>query len=768
MLKDIVQTSLGDKVLCPNCGRQPFIPTDPYGPGRIVGDFLIKEKIGEGSIGAVYFAQQISLDRNVALKILSKKYTNAKGMASFLAEARAAAKLSHPNIVQALSVGDEDDGTCYMAMTYVRGETVKSKIKREKKIPVDEALHIVQQVAEALFYAWDDSKIIHRDVKPENIMLDEEGVAKLTDLGLAMHQADWYQGMEISGSPSYMSPEQFIGDKLDTRSDIYSLGISLYQMLTGKLPFDASTLNSMAKQHFYQKPTPLNKIDPFISSKVNALVKKMIDKHPDNRFQNMDQLLRQIWEVRQTTAPSKDLVPDVHTVSIKRLDYTLQTESKEKKEKLKLDDLENKKKTGVWLSILAFAIPVILIIVIIISGVGYSNSKVLGTKIKLVDDFDNVMKASSNYSIEDLEKKCDEILAYLGTPREDKEKILVLRMQIHRLEVDKMGLVKDGRRYVLSSQGSQKEKDKAQKKLDEIVQERDDLRVQIARKTEELKDKESYIVKMVDNASILKEKAKIKKDYDDLKSSSDRLVREYDDYWRDDIRIKVMTMVSQARFAETAEMLKNIALSKSDALQPWFAVKIARLERMDKMYPLLTNSGTRYAGAQLDEGKLIKIINGEIDIQDPVGAFSLKRWTSISVNSLYAIIKNEFKDTDEINVKTDISMLLGRPGEAKRLDPNDLEINSICLAFYKSTLDSIRYIAPTDRKKAVTKAQFLYKEFAGLPGYDNCRDELVSILGKDFVPEEETKKIPVPAPALTPSATPATGGTTTVVPPAAQ
>ena len=190
MLKDIPTSHLGEKVTCPNCKHQTFIPTDPLAPGRIIGDFLIKEKIGEGSIGSVFFAQQMSLDRNVALKILSKKYTNAKGMASFLAEARAAAKLSHPNLVQALSVGEEEDGTCYMAMTYVRGETVKTKIKREKKIAVDESLHIIQQVAEALHYAWDDSKLIHRDVKPENIMIDEDGVAKLTDLGLAMHQAD--------------------------------------------------------------------------------------------------------------------------------------------------------------------------------------------------------------------------------------------------------------------------------------------------------------------------------------------------------------------------------------------------------------------------------------------------------------------------------------------------------------------------------------------------------------------------------------------------
>jgi len=742
MLKDLTDSHLGEKMTCPNCAHQTFIPTDPFAPGRIIGDFLIKEKIGEGSIGTVYFAQQMSLDRNVALKVLSKKYTNTKGMVSFLAEARAAAKLSHPNLVQALSVGEEVDGTCYMAMTYVRGETVKHKIKKEKKIAIDEALHIIQQVAEALHYAWEESKIIHRDVKPENIMLDEEGVAKLTDLGLAMHQADWYKGMEISGSPSYMSPEQFIGDKLDTRSDIYSLGISLYQMLTGKLPFDASTLNSMAKQHFYQKPTPLNKLDPFIPAKVNALVKKMIEKHPDSRFQSMDELLRQIWEVRQTTAPSKDLVPDVHTVSIKRLDYTLQTETKEKKKQLKLEEGEQKKKSATIVSVLAYSIPVILLLAIIFYGMSYSKASTLRVKTKLVDDFDAVMKASSTYSLEDLEKKCDEITSYLGTPKNDAEKVLLLRVQCHRLTVDNMKLIKDSRRFVIASQGSQKEKDKVQRKLDELAQERDELRTALVKKTEELKSKESYISKMGDNAAILRERNKFKKDYEDLKAYSDKISQTHEDYWKDEIRLKLFSMVSQARFSEAIEMMNRLSLSKPESCKPWFAVKIARLEMMDKAYPLLTNSGTKYSGTQLDEGKLIKIFNGEVDIQDQNGNFSLKRWNVLSNNSLCTIVKNEIKDVDENILKTDIALLAGRPGEAKKMQMNDPELNAICNAVYRNTLDNIRYLAPGDKKKAIAKAQLLYKEFLGVPGFENCKVDFEMIFGKDFVPEEDVRKAP--------------------------
>jgi serine/threonine protein kinase len=739
-LKDIEMSNLGDKALCPNCGHEPFIPTDPHGPGRIIGDFLLKEKIGEGSIGTVYFAQQISLDRNVALKILSKKYTTTKGMASFLAEARAAAKLSHVNLVQALSVGEEEDGTCYMAMTYVRGESVKDKIKREGKLDVDESLHIIQQIAEALHFAWEEAKLIHRDVKPENIMLDEDGVAKLTDLGLAMQQTDWYQGMEISGSPSYMSPEQFIGDKLDTRSDIYSLGISLYQMLSGKLPFDASTLSAMAKQHFYQKPVPLSKIDPHIPGKVNSLVRKMIEKHPDSRFQNMDELLREIWEIRQETAPDKDFVPDVHTVSIRRLDYTPQIESKEKNKKLKLDEMESKRKSGVLMSVLAFAIPVVLLIVIMIMGVSYTNSKAMKAKIRLVDDFAAIIKEPGAYSLEDLDRKCEEIIAYFGNTRNEEERKLILRMQICKIGIDNMKLAKESKRNVLVAQQLQKENNRIQEKLEEVTLDRDNLKELLLKKKEELKSKDDYISKFGPNTA-MRDKTKIKKDYDDLKEYTDKVIKEFESYIKDDVRFKVYTLVSQARYSEAVEMLKNLSPSSLEKDKPWFAVKIAQVERMERIHQALS-SGTKYSGVQLEEGRLVKAANGELDLQDVTGTISIRKWNTLNINSIYTVVKNEFKDVDENIIKADISMMIGRPGAAKNFLLNDPEVNLICISVYKNVLDNIRCLAPSDRKKAILKAQTLYRDFGNVPGFEGCNEDLVAIFGKDYSAEEDTKKPP--------------------------
>ena len=321
----VEESDAGGRIVCPACGKTVAIPATRFDNGCIIGDFIIQSRIGAGSAGTVFLAQQISLEREVALKVLSHKNMTEKGVATFLNEARAAAKLSHVNLVQSYAVG-EDDGYSYMAMTYITGETLKSRLKREKRIPIDEALHIVQQVAEALCYAWNESRLIHRDVKPDNIMITDDGIVKLTDLGLAMNQKDWSEDMDISGSPSYMSPEQFAGEPLDTRSDIYSLGVTLYQMITGSLPFRAISISTLANQHFNQKPEPPEHFVPGLPSTVSALIRKMMAKKPAKRYADMEELLDAIWRLRQLTAPSRNLVPDVHTISIRRLNYEIQTE----------------------------------------------------------------------------------------------------------------------------------------------------------------------------------------------------------------------------------------------------------------------------------------------------------------------------------------------------------------------------------------------------------------------------------------------------------
>ena len=358
----VEESDAGGRILCPACGKTVVIPATRFDNGCIIGDFIIQSRIGAGSAGTVFLAQQISLEREVALKVLSHRNMTEKGVTTFLNEARAAAKLSHVNLVQSYAVG-EDDGYSYMAMTYIKGETLKSRLKREKRIPIDEALHIVQQVAEALYYAWNESRLIHRDVKPDNIMLTDDGIVKLTDLGLAMNQKDWSEDMDISGSPSYMSPEQFAGEPLDTRSDIYSLGVTLYQMITGTLPFRAVSISTLANQHFNQKPEPPERFVPGLPSTVSALIRKMMAKKPAKRFADMEELLEAIWRLRQLTAPNGSLVPDVHTISIRRLNYGIQTEylnNKRRQERIHRKKTEANKPS--WISrVMLILLPVLLI-----------------------------------------------------------------------------------------------------------------------------------------------------------------------------------------------------------------------------------------------------------------------------------------------------------------------------------------------------------------------------------------------------------------------
>ncbi|MBR2426329.1 MAG: serine/threonine protein kinase [Lentisphaeria bacterium] len=354
---------MGFRTECQGCNKNILVPAHRFDEGCIIGDFIINSHLGKGAVGDVYKATQITLDRPVALKVLKQQSMTEKGVKAFMKEARSASRLSHINLVQSYAVGT-DEGYIYMAMTYIKGETLRSRLKRIGIVPVDEALHIIQQVAEALFYAWDECRIIHRDVKPENIMLTEKGIVKLTDLGLAMQQREWAEDMEISGSPSYMSPEQFAGEKLDTRSDIYSLGITLYQMLSGKLPFAADTVTGVAQQHFEEEAVPLDKINPAIPSNVVKLVEKMMEKEAEDRFSNMEELLKEIWTIRQKTAPAKELVPDVHTISAKRLDYEKQNEQAiRKRQQNPVTENTNTSSPKYWL----WGLPAILIVLVLVA-----------------------------------------------------------------------------------------------------------------------------------------------------------------------------------------------------------------------------------------------------------------------------------------------------------------------------------------------------------------------------------------------------------------
>ena len=257
--------------------------------GKRLGDFEIQEEIGRGGMGQVYRARQISLDRDVAIKILPGNLSEVEEFRErFDIEAKAVASLVHENILQMYSKGVTDDGVHYFAMEYADGEDLGNMLKKGATFSEGDAIGIAIQICRGLEAAW-KKNIIHRDIKPSNIILTKSGTAKIADFGLAksldatkrLTQTNMYMG-----TVAYISPEQGEGKPLDHRTDIYSLGIVLYQLLTGSVPFKAETPSSVIYKHVYEVPPSPRTINPAISSAAEAVVLKAIAKKPEDRFQN--------------------------------------------------------------------------------------------------------------------------------------------------------------------------------------------------------------------------------------------------------------------------------------------------------------------------------------------------------------------------------------------------------------------------------------------------------------------------------------------------
>ncbi len=242
---------------------------DPYVGRDIAGQFRILEKIGSGGMGAVYKAEQPEMRRFVAVKILHPRYLSRSDLVSrFRREARAMSHLSHPNTARVYLYGQLDDGACYFVMEYLAGRNLAQTVRAEGPMEVGRAIDIMAQVCGALEEAHAQG-IVHRDLKPENIFLTTQGgivdYPKVLDFGLAkvtereMRPGSLVLTQEgmVFGTPEFMSPEQARGETLDGRSDIYSLGVILYELLTGKLPFDASQPMEFIQRHIKEAPIPL-------------------------------------------------------------------------------------------------------------------------------------------------------------------------------------------------------------------------------------------------------------------------------------------------------------------------------------------------------------------------------------------------------------------------------------------------------------------------------------------------------------------------------
>ncbi len=275
-------------------------------PGMFISDrYEIIDKVGTGGMADVYKARCHRLNRFVAIKVLKAEYSDDKNFVEkFRAEAQSAAGLSHTNIVNVYDVG-EDNGLYYIVMELVEGITLKTFIERKGKLAVKEALAIAIQIAQGMEAAH-ENHIIHRDIKPQNMIISKDGKVKVTDFGIAKAASSNTITSNAMGSVHYISPEQARGGYSDERSDIYSLGITMYEMLSGRVPYSGDNTVSVALLHIQGEAEPLQNIEPKIPASVVHIIEKCMQKKPEFRYQSASELIRDLR--RAITNPEGDFV----------------------------------------------------------------------------------------------------------------------------------------------------------------------------------------------------------------------------------------------------------------------------------------------------------------------------------------------------------------------------------------------------------------------------------------------------------------------------
>jgi serine/threonine-protein kinase len=285
---------------------------DPF-VGRVICDrFRITGLIARGGMGRVYRAEQAPLGRVCAIKVLNPNYADSQDPEfhkRFFLEASIASKLTHPNTVTIFDSGRTDDQIYYMAMEYLDGQTLHRAIRQSGSMPEDRVTHIARQICRALREAH-AMGVIHRDLKPANIYLvehgDEPDFVKVLDFGLVKQVSDGAseeltQAGLFMGSPKYMAPEQVRGERVDTRTDVYALGVILYEMVTGKVPFDRPSSVHILMAHVHEPPPPMREVNPRaqFSPALEAVIQRCLSKDPDQRFRSMDELLAGLKQVKR-------------------------------------------------------------------------------------------------------------------------------------------------------------------------------------------------------------------------------------------------------------------------------------------------------------------------------------------------------------------------------------------------------------------------------------------------------------------------------------
>ncbi|MGC6486956.1 MAG: protein kinase domain-containing protein, partial [Planctomycetota bacterium] len=262
-----------------------------------VAGYRVLDVLGKGGMGTVYRAEQTSLNRQVALKVLNKAQTkDAAFVAQFVAEARAAAKLQHPNVVSVFDV-EHDGDLYYYAMELMHDGSCEDWLKQHGTMPTDRATQVVADAAAGLAYA-ESLGIVHRDIKPDNLMLDQHGAVKIADLGLASSSSDSKEDRAI-GTPHFMAPEQVLKQPLDHRTDLYALGCTYYRLVTGRTPFRGQTVKDILRSQVKETPDSASKVNPDVPQEVDAIIARLMAKDAGDRYQTANELLEELHALLQ-------------------------------------------------------------------------------------------------------------------------------------------------------------------------------------------------------------------------------------------------------------------------------------------------------------------------------------------------------------------------------------------------------------------------------------------------------------------------------------
>lgn len=753
---------LGESINCPNCSKNLVVPKKAYDRGRVIGgDFVIDRVLGTGGMGTVYLAKQTSLEREVALKVLSRKFSvDPKFRMEFQREARAASRLTHTNLVQAYAFG-EDEGDLFLAMEYVEGVTLGDRLDNDTRLMIDEAMNIIQQVAEGLHFAWTQEQLIHRDIKPDNIMLTADGHVKLTDMGLARTAVELENVTEVSGTPAYMNPEQFTKQAMDCRADIYSLGVCLFHAITGQLPFDSPNVRELARQHIQDKVEfPDKTVD--LPNEVKKLIRKMMNKNREDRHEDHENLLHDIYNTRTRINTSGQHIPSVHTLSFNRYEFKNMTpqrrssatdtvSSTKQLPRRKINPLSSatsnltttystedhpRSITAIIMSnILAISAIIAAVVLAFMFG-GDSESSFYTETQSFIESIDQ-----SQPDFEAILSKTDELLSREISETPNKKDYYARNRLLE---------IKNRYLKLLLTEKETEFKD-VDKKIEKLKQENRRLSLQKSKIDEENEEKIKDLQKRIDdyrrsdtkNKPVSQTPSSITANKSTFKQAINEEMDLLGKLWnkeRSIHRLEVLKFLATKKFESALKYLDDNSRDYSEYYARWFKSQKRLVESAEKVWNTveLNLSELRDSQVKLDEGiYTVQIVYAQtLELETPAGTvFKLtEQSTKTFIEEIYAKICEAIGEKNRGGYAYAISKLDFNTANALT---NDSKVLDYAETYIDERIKMIKRLAESsDIERAIEVAQKLYKQCSDLDSNLQFTPRIKAIFGRDVLTEE--------------------------------